>query len=1266
MANSLGTLTLDLVARIGRFVGPLQDAERQTRRSSQRIQQDLMGISAGAKSMLSSFAGISAIYSAIDAADKFTGLRNRLILVTDGQTELNKAMAVTFDIAQRTGTAWDNAAVVYQRFAQNADALSLSQARVAAITETVSKAVSLSGSSTEAANAALTQFGQALASGVLRGEEFNSVMEQTPGLAQAIAKGLGVPIGQLRNLAQTGQITADQLVKALEKVAPEVAKDFDKTAFTISQSFVQVKDAYVKLVGESNGGAAAALASSLSGVAKNLDLIANTGAAVAIGYFTKTTLAGAGALATKITALNAERAATIANLQTTVRAAQAEHTRALAIAEDTAMQLAAARADMTRLTAMQRLSYFQTVILPLQKAAEATKAAEAAASATLTGALNAEAAATSRLAAAKRMLLGLFGGRAGLIGVVATVAAGMYLFSDSADVAKVSIDDLGNSAAEAAAKFRDLTLAQQKDVKKTLSEKLREEESKIASSANRIQDTLNKISIIPGADTDKIDSVLERFKKGTISATQIWVEFKDQAGIPQHVLNDLEDYTNKNADAKAELNELNEKQKAVVATAEQQSAIDRQLAAYTQALGVEVKNNKEYYDNLRVALLDTATAAKDPALTRDVQKALAELAKGAKGAEERTLALIAAMPVPQATRDTLSKYLGVVVDSAAAQKTLNQDIKDAERARNGEAIAIEKQTKALQDYFSKTKQGFINSKVQLALQNKGYSPAQSSALTEAQAAAGFDQNGQAIKLTEKQVEFILQGVAAQDDLNDSTQKYNDLIKKNNKEESDAAKQARQERERRQNAYDDMVKSSRSELQVIDDKYIQQMALVKEFGVKNKAEQAKLTAYVKAQHSDDVEKYTIALNEKIYSYSEYAKTEEEKVKKHYAKLRDEAKLDNDLRHNSVLVDDGAGGKVRKKAVDVAVENLNKEEQLELAKIKNTNAFRLLEAQKTTMSEIAYMQRRYELEREEIIKNSELNPVDKENLLKANRMNEMQDVGKAQDRVFNQYASAFPPSPGKQIQDSMDSEVSAQADLMNQGLISYEQYQKAYAEIGKKYEKENNDLSKKGYFERMGYASQFFGDMTVLTRSSSKKIAKIGRQAAIFQATIDGVASVQKTLASVPYPWNIPLGIAAGAVAVANVAAIKAQQEGYADGGFTGYGGKYEPAGTVHRGEVVWSQQNVRDAGGVSNVEALRTGKLTKTMAQASECANVQVTVNNYAAVDVKTRADGNGVTIDVVERVVAEQAPKAAANAMYNPNSELSKAIRTTTTAERRR
>lgn len=111
---------------------------------------------------------------------------------------------------------------------------------MARLTETVSKVVTISGASAASAEAALMQFGQAMASGELRGEELNSVMEQTPGLADAIAKGLGITTAELNAMGKAGELAIPKVIEALKKAKDSVDSDFEKRVMTISQAFTNI------------------------------------------------------------------------------------------------------------------------------------------------------------------------------------------------------------------------------------------------------------------------------------------------------------------------------------------------------------------------------------------------------------------------------------------------------------------------------------------------------------------------------------------------------------------------------------------------------------------------------------------------------------------------------------------------------------------------------------------------------------------------------------------------------------------------------------------------------------------------------------------------------------------------------------------------------------------------------------------------------------------------------------------------------------------
>lgn len=199
--------TEDGTKRIAGALGKAGDSGAKAAPKMKQLSKEIQGIGRSSASVMSPLKGLLGLFGGIGlvqlgrdiiaTADAWTQLQNRLRLVTSGTKELAQATEAVFNISQSTSQEIDTVAQVYQRFAQNASRLGLSLHDVAEVTDVVAKSVAISGASSEAASAALTQFGQGLASGTLRGEELNSVMEQTPALAQAIATGLGVSIGGL-------------------------------------------------------------------------------------------------------------------------------------------------------------------------------------------------------------------------------------------------------------------------------------------------------------------------------------------------------------------------------------------------------------------------------------------------------------------------------------------------------------------------------------------------------------------------------------------------------------------------------------------------------------------------------------------------------------------------------------------------------------------------------------------------------------------------------------------------------------------------------------------------------------------------------------------------------------------------------------------------------------------------------------------------------------------------------------------------------------
>ena len=209
-------------------------------------------------------------------ADQYKNIQARLKLATDGEAELAAAQRGTFEIAQRTSTALQTTSDLYARIAVAGRDLGKTQADALAITESINRAAQLSGASAQASDAAITQLLQGLQSGVLRGEEFNSIMEQTPRLAQALADGLGVTRGELRGMAQDGKLSSEVVIEALQSQAEVIRSEFAELPDTIGRATERLNNEWLKFVGnlDQSTGASAAVAEGLGNIADNLDTIA--------------------------------------------------------------------------------------------------------------------------------------------------------------------------------------------------------------------------------------------------------------------------------------------------------------------------------------------------------------------------------------------------------------------------------------------------------------------------------------------------------------------------------------------------------------------------------------------------------------------------------------------------------------------------------------------------------------------------------------------------------------------------------------------------------------------------------------------------------------------------------------------------------------------------------------------------------------------------------------------------------------------------------
>lgn len=185
-------------------------------------------------------------------SDSFVNLATRINIATKEGGNFEQAMAGVQQIALATNSNLTTTAELFTRLNTVGKDMGMTQKQALDLTKTVTQAIQIGGGSAEAADAAVTQFIQAMQGGVLRGEEFNSIMEGGYGLAEALAKGLGVTTGELRKMAEAGELSAERVIKAVSSQAESVQKTYDQFPTTIGNALQRVATSWEILIGQMN------------------------------------------------------------------------------------------------------------------------------------------------------------------------------------------------------------------------------------------------------------------------------------------------------------------------------------------------------------------------------------------------------------------------------------------------------------------------------------------------------------------------------------------------------------------------------------------------------------------------------------------------------------------------------------------------------------------------------------------------------------------------------------------------------------------------------------------------------------------------------------------------------------------------------------------------------------------------------------------------------------------------------------------------------
>lgn len=403
-------------------------------------------------------------------ADAWATVNNKLSNSLRPSEQLADVTERVFNITQQTRSSLDATASLYARLERATRQYGTSAGDLAKLTTIINQGFVVSGATAQEAENAIIQLSQGLASGALRGEEFNSVNEQGNRLIVALADSMGVSIGQMRNMAAQGKLTTDVVVKGLLSQGSVIGAEFANTTTTISQALQVAGNNITKFFGENSTvkSFAAGFRDSVITISENLETLGTAligAAAIMGGRF-------AGALAMATAAQASRVKATIQGIVATRQSAQQEAAAASVTARKavadkdaalSALNLATAEYNVAKGSAAEAFALENVIRL---RGIYVATSAEAAFANNALAASQAKVAATGiTFANTMKVVNSVTAPLGGPIGVIAIVAAGWYLYSQRQAEARKEAIAFADTVPDVIKRLKDMNLAQAQGVR---------------------------------------------------------------------------------------------------------------------------------------------------------------------------------------------------------------------------------------------------------------------------------------------------------------------------------------------------------------------------------------------------------------------------------------------------------------------------------------------------------------------------------------------------------------------------------------------------------------------------------------------------------------------------------------------------------------------------------------------------------------------------------------------------------------------------------
>ncbi|MGV5004820.1 tape measure protein [Acinetobacter variabilis] len=1315
------------------------ELENLTKKGDQAETQ-MTAMGASIKSLVGYMGGILTINKAIAMADGYTQMAARIRNATASAEEYAMVQDRVLATANTTYRQLGEAQEVYLSMAGGMKSLGYQTTQTLDLVDSLSFSFTHNATRVDQAQSAMDALSKSMAKGKIDADAWISIVTGADNVIADMAKTTGKSEAEIRKLGAEGKASLSDLIKTLIATRDENEKLANNMENSLADGFTKLSNEVTVYLGKANEATSATgmLAGGLSSLADNLDAVANTGAVLGIGYVTSALLTKAAAVKASLVVSAQRQIADQAEATSQVRLAALEVQRTRQVAALTAQEIHLARQELNSATTRQARAA-ATMRLTQAEIAHNIAIKES------TAAVIANTAAQNSLNTSRRIgatMLGLVGGPIGAITLgVTALAAGYAYMSYRTSEANAKLEEQGKVAEKTSAELQKLTGNDKKNAVSDLTAAFNAQNETLAKSKEAVDAVLFSIRA-SAVENEKARKVAEDARNGLISyndAIRMLNEMDIRPDLYEMLKKQAKEYdvnSIKAGNSQKALKALdvevklsgNSFQNAVNQIDKHSEALDKnKTAAQKAAEGLEAVK-KSLFDREYEAYLTKALLAKG--YSEDQVRVMIDTANFARkeGIQLTNEMYQAALKVVN-IEDQNKK----VIDSRnAAERKLTQE-KEKQLKLGQRLIGISGNSGIgtgahLDVRYGGSRDGQKVSKEHLArLQAGGKS------LSNYRVSSDYGQRKAPTKGASsfhKGIDFampvgtpITTNVAVKDVKTAydpkgggyySTVTFEDgvvlkllhqapsVLSKVKGGASDGTLKANQDIEKQ--AEQQANTQLQLQMAVATERKRIETQLQEDIKEINKAgfspeETKRLTAEYQARADNDIAIAQQALKTKLDDYGAFKKTESQLLEDSFNERKFYAARDLELTKEQ-----------RDKAVALLDEQL-KQEQALLMLAQETRLFQLREY---LMSETAAMQERYRLEREQILLNSKLSQEQKqreialskalqeeENRRRLNNavqawgsiqadMNGTGDQYRLEQERFSRYGASqdvFDAQMSQVDQAAQDPNANMQ-EIAAQREAIWQAHHDRMAAI------ESDYFAKKSEMEAaaaMGSISELGNALTgMLDKSSGAYAVALAMQKSysIFSSLMAAKTAYAQAFAD-PSAMTVPQKIM-GALAVAaplasalsSLMSIQTDIRGsYADGGYTGHGGKYDPAGIVHKGEGVLTQEEVKALGGPQGFEDLRksirrgysagglvadthrvgmgaVSAINSGRGSGEAVVQPQININVPPGYTAEQSRGANGaVTIDIVEKQI-----KRSWGNLSNPNSYESKQVQRNTTA----